>query len=199
MKKKLLQVLGYLGVGILIMAIPFVWATVVKDPMTFEGPLTIKAAVTQTGNTTLTGNITQTGNQSVTGTIAGTAIKGGIATLAYTNKSGLVVTGTEGNILLANTGLATEIPGLCQGPGDSAGVTVVLPVPTTALEGYEYTIIKSDSGATDIFLYVLGGLPIGIASSTTDNLTIDSQGDAVTVVADYDSAVSYWIKASRIQ
>jgi len=75
MKKKLFRVLGYLAVGVLIVALPLVWATVVKDSMTFEGPLTIKAAITHTGNNTqtgdlaLTGDITQTGDQAVTGNV----------------------------------------------------------------------------------------------------------------------------------
>ncbi len=126
------------------------------------------------------------------------AIYQAIITPTFVAGTGFTITGTEGNIFLINT---TVNSGNCggPGPGDGTGNTVVLPVPTAALDGAEFTIIKSDTGATDIFLYVVGGVAtVDQASKTTDCLSIDAQGDAVTVIADYLSAVSYWIKTSRI-
>jgi hypothetical protein len=71
----------------------------------------------------------------------------------------------------------------------TAGTTVTLPTPTEALNGTVFTILKIDSATTDLVLWA-GGLPI--VSGTTDQ-DMDAIGNSMTLMADYNSAVSYWI------
>ena len=94
------------------------------------------------------------------------------------------------------------------GPGDGAGVTVYVIVPTAETDGAIYNFMKTDSTATDFFLYVPGGTMSGgtpvsqttdrtvngtNVSSCTDFLTMDAFKDSITLIADYDSEVSYWV------
>ena len=145
MKKKLLQALGYLGIAVLIVAIPLAWATIIKDPMTFEGPLTIKAAITQTGNLTLTGDITQVGALGLTGDITqvgSQAITGNVVVdggymrpevYKHLSTTGpLTWTVAKGNVLILSGTTATAI---------------ALPTITAAMSGYTLTV-KNESGAT---------------------------------------------------
>jgi len=121
--------------------------------------------------------------------------------LAYTNGSGFAVSAADAarySVFLVTDTLATEAPGAGQGPSDGAGVTVYLSAPTSVTDGRELTFIKHGSGTTDIFLYFVGGLPIDVTSATTDKLTIDAAGDAITIILAYNSAVSAYIKSSHI-
>ena len=90
--------------------------------------------------------------------------------------------------------------------GMASGVTTVLPTPTAAMDGREMTFVNSSgSGVSPFFLYVDGVATFGYASGTTSGVATtfngsyevipDAQGDAITVVADYNSAVSYWVKS----
>ena len=90
--------------------------------------------------------------------------------------------------------------------GMASGVTTVLPTPTAAMDGWEMTFVNSSgSGVSPFFLYVDGVATIGYASGTTSGVATnfngtyevipDAQGDTITVVADFDSAVSYWVKS----
>lgn len=152
--------------------------------------------ITATTGTTTT-NLTASSGVTTTTLDASGTIYQKVVTPTFATGVGYSITGTEGNIFLINSTLVVADQCSTTGPSDQAGVTVILPAPTAALDGAEFTIIKSDTGASDVFLYS-AGLPIDQASKTTDALTIAAQGDAVTVVANYNSAVSYWVKASRI-
>jgi hypothetical protein len=77
-----------------------------------------------------------------------------------------------------------------------AGVTLVLPTPGSADDGKVFTILKIDTGTTDAVLYA-GGLPIGTSSGITDN-QLNAEADTVRLMADYNSAVSYWILSKNI-
>ena len=121
-----------------------------------------------------------------------------MVTPSITSGTGFVIAGTEGRTYLINTTVNEGTSDTTIGPADGAGNTVTLPTPTQALDGAIFTIIKSDSGATDIFIYS-SELPIGNASGTTDALTIDALGDAITVQASYGTGVSYWVISSDIE
>ena len=193
------KILGWVLVAVLAVAIPLAYGTVVKDDMDYEGTNTHTGTMTRTGAYTQTGDYTLTGDLDLnTGRFTQQTV-----TSSYTAGTGFSITGTdEGSIFLINSGLMTETvvigPGHL-GPTDNAGVTVSLAAPTAATDGMILHIIKSDSGATDIFLHVVGSLPIKTTSGTTDVLAIDAQGDIVTVLADHLSAVSYWVLNHIIQ
>lgn len=112
---------------------------------------------------------------------------------AFTSGTGFDIDESAGNVFVVNRALGgSEAINTSIGPADNTGVTLVLSTPTAATDGEVYDFILADSGATDAFLYA-GGIPINNASGTTDACTLDAQGDSITVMADYDSAVSYWI------
>lgn len=150
----------------------------------------------------------------------------GKSALAYSNKMytptyvdavGYTILGTEGNVYLIDADPTSTIINPCStgtsgvGPEDGAGVTVTLPFPTAALDGNIFTFIKTDSTATDFFLYcpgcvISGETPIPSAtgggystvgeanvSSCTDFAALDLQEDSIVVLADFESAVSYWV------
>lgn len=173
-------------------------------------------------------NIEYTGQYKFTGTVGPVVFDGAASGVSISNASGLTCYGvaefedaiiqqtvnpsavspigftvsllTEGNIYFidGSTTTSTGTPSVTIGPSDGTGVTVVLPTPTADTDGAKVTIFKSDSGATDVFAWA-SGLPIGSASGTTDNKVMDAQGDAITFVADYNSAVSWWIISTHIQ
>ena len=191
MKKKLLQALGYLGIAVLIVAIPLAWATVVKDPMTFEGPLTIKAAITQTGDFALTGDITQTGDQAVTGNVV---VEGGYfrpAIYKYASTSGTTLTWSTayGNVLMLSGTTATAI---------------ALPAITAAMSGYTLTV-KNESGATTRTLIPNAGVTNYIEATQgtmtgTSDASMDAAGDVAVWMAvhsgDLAGAYSVWLIVS---
>lgn len=118
----------------------------------------------------------------------------------YTTGTGLSVSAADMtrystffvNVTSIGASCATSI-----GPSDGTGVTVVLAVPTAVIHGKPVTFINT-TGTTDFFLYVTGGLPIDTTTGTTDVLTADAEGDAITVVPSYNTAVSYYIQSYRI-
>ena len=201
MKKKLLivmsgQALVYLGIAILIVAIPIAWASIVKDSMTFEGPLTIKAAITHTGNNTqtgnlaLTGNITQTGNQAVTGNVV---VESGYfrpAVYSHASTSGALTWSTAyGNVLI----LSGTTP-----------IAVALPAITAAMSGYTFTV-KNESGATTRTLTPNAGVTDYIEATQgtmtgTADASMDAAGDVAVWMAvhsgDLAGAYSVWMIAS---
>lgn len=86
----------------------------------------------------------------------------------------------------------------------TAGVTIVLPTPTAAINKKVYPIHKIDSGATLVPLICPGGgtdsadaLPINSTSGVT-NVDMDALGDILYLMADYNSAVSWWIVSRYI-
>ena len=174
MKKKILQALGYLGIAVLIVAIPMAWASIVKDSMTFEGPLTIKAAIThtgnntQTGNLTLTGDITQTGSQAVTGNVV--VESGYFRPEVYKHLSAtgaLTWTTAKGNTLI----LSGTTP-----------IAIALPTITAAMSGYTLTV-KNESGATTRTLTPTAGIDAIEATQGTMTGTADASMDAAGDVA----------------
>lgn len=78
----------------------------------------------------------------------------------------------------------------------TAGATIVLPTPTAALDGAMFTILKTDTGTTAACIYA-AGLPFGTASAVTD-IRMDAQADCMTLMCDYDSAVSYWVISDNL-
>jgi hypothetical protein len=112
--------------------------------------------------------------------------------LPYTAGTGWELTAdTEGSFFTFDmAGLADSNVYTAVGAA-GAGVTIILPVPTAAIEGRIYPIHKVDSGTTDAVLYAQGAT-IDSASGTT-NIDMDALGDILWLKADYDSAVSWWI------
>ncbi|EFK95617.1 hypothetical protein LDC_2374, partial [sediment metagenome] len=91
----------------------------------------------------------------------------------------------------------TGVGGVCA----RAGTTVVLPTVTEIMDGWELTIIKIDSGTSELVPY--SSVPFGNASGTTAGANVatyvmNAQGDSITIIADYNSAVSWWIKSAVI-
>ena len=212
MKKKLLQALGYLGIAVLIVAIPIAWASIVKDSMTFEGPLTIKAAITHTGNNTqtgnltltgditqvgalgLTGDITQTGSQAVTGNVV---VESGYfrpAVYSHASTSGALTWSTAyGNVLILSGTTPTAI---------------ALPAITAAMSGYTFTV-KNESGATTRTLTPNAGVTDYIEATQgtmtgTSDASMDAAGDVAVWMAvhsgDLAGSYSVWmIVSDKIQ
>jgi hypothetical protein len=123
------------------------------------------------------------------------------SSVGYTAGTGISL--TEANLLQYTTFFVTTtaIGASCSsdiGPSDGTGVTVVLPVPTSATHGKPISIVHADSGTTDVFLYVTGGLPMDTTSGTTDGKTLDAEGDSITVVGSYNTGVSYYILSSNV-
>lgn len=138
-----------------------------------------------------------------------------VTSATYTSGVGYVMDGTEGDVILIDASplgvvnsCSSGVSGV--GPQDGAGVTVQLATVTAALDGKVWTFVNT-TGTTDMFLYapgmtISGGTPVsqsaphqtsgnfpGGISSCTDFLTADGVGDTLTVVAKYNSAVSYYI------
>ena len=210
MKKKLLQALGYLGIAVLIVAIPLAWATVVKDDMDFKGTNTYSGTETHSGEVTFSGGVTNSGQVQFDSGIAMKTTNlvfttAGQATDDYTNGTGFTITGmANGNIVFVSLTGVTDYTGSKSGYiGDGrSGTTVNLPTITSTMDGWEVTIVKIDSGTSEVVPYA-AGLPIGSASAVTPGASgvtdiFNAQGDAITLIADYDSAVSWWVKSVKI-
>lgn len=135
------------------------------------------------------------------GTVSGTTIVGSTSTPSFTSGSGFVITGTEANIYLIDP--ASDVTAMAQSDNcpigvANAGVTVILPVPTSAISGKELTIINK-TGTTPYVIYATGGLPVRTTSGTTNTgLLPDAVGDTLKVIPMYNSAISYYITADRI-
>ncbi len=123
-------------------------------------------------------------------------------------KIGYTLTGLEGNTFYIDataTGINLDECEYGVGPTDGAGVTVYLPTPTEALAGHKITLVKIDSGSTDIFAAVSGTSGMyKIDSGTTDGSTddgtyaVDAQYDWITFELAYiDSGTSPWVIVGR--
>jgi len=186
------KIIGWVLVAVLMVAIPWVYASVVKDSMTFEGPLTILNSITQTGNQTVTGNLTVTGNTTQTGNIGVTGnvvVDGGyIRPEVYTRTSAqgaLTWDVSYGNVLITS---------------GTTPLTITLPQITTAMAGYEFTIINH-SGATTRTVASYGSgydtieSTLGTITGTSD-ANNDAAGDTTTWMAMPAATISgtsaYW-------
>jgi len=211
MKKKLLQALGYLGIAVLIVAIPLAWATVVKDDMDFKGTNTYSGTETHSGEVTFSGGVTNSGQVQFDSGIAMKTTNlvfttAGQATDDYTNGTGFTITGmANGNIVFVSLAGVTDYTASKSGYiGDGkSGTTVNLPTITQSMDGWTVTIVKIDSGTSEVVPYA-AGLPVGYASGTTpgaslSTLLMNAQGDSVTLMADYDSGVSWWVTSYSIR
>jgi hypothetical protein len=124
----------------------------------------------------------------------------------YTNGTGFTITSptTNGKIVRIDLTGVTDYGGTNGGSTlgvARTGTTVVLPTVTEFMDGWELTIIKVDSGTSEVVPY--SSVPLGNASGTTPgaNVTtylLNAQGDSVTLIADYNSSVSWWIKSAVI-
>lgn len=170
MKKK---ILGWVLVAVFIAAIPLVYATVVKDSMTFEkltstGTFTA-ADIAATGTLTQVGNIAQDGALVQGWDTVGTATT---ATLAATSQDWILVNKTVG----------------------LASLTIALPTITSALDGKVFIFKQLDSGTTDASITPTAG--VDAIESTRGTLTgvsdyvIDAIGDRKGWKAHYRSGAS---------
>lgn len=114
-----------------------------------------------------------------------------VYTPTWVDGTGFTVTGTEGNVYLIDMTDRGGAPAATIGP--TSGVTVHLPTPTAVLDGLRITLFKTDSGTTPFFVYS-GGLPIVHASGVTDGVLSDAQGDSITLVAKFESGVSWFLE-----
>jgi hypothetical protein len=82
----------------------------------------------------------------------------------------------------------------------TAGVTLILPVPTADNHGRVYPIQKIDSGTTLVPLHCPAsgatmssqGLPINSTTGVTDT-SMDAVGDIMYLMPNYNGAVSWWV------
>jgi hypothetical protein len=119
--------------------------------------------------------------------------------------SDFTISGTRGkgetNTILIDPSLVAKSNGVWPCSYGGSGVTVNVPAVTKEIDGLELTFINS-TGTTGFALY---GTAINTSSGTTHGagmtspLWPDAIGDSITVVACYDSAVSWYVKNATIK
>lgn len=118
----------------------------------------------------------------------------------WTAGTGFTITVADISLYDVFTVDLTGTTGICSasiGPTDTSGTTVIVPTPTAAIDGKKFSVVKIDSGTTDVFVWA-SGLPVRNASGITNYTTMDAQGDSVTLSPDYSSGVSYYVVGSVI-
>lgn len=172
-------------------------------PLLGSSPIVLEGATEDAYETTITVTDPTSDNTITfpdgTGTLMFGASKSLSATVGYTAGTGLSISAAD--IMAYRTFYinSVNIGESCAkgiGPSDQVGVTVVLATPTAKIDGIPFSIVNT-SGTTDFFVYA-SGLPIDTASGTTDALTADGEGDVITLIPRYNSAVSYYIQSYRI-
>lgn len=132
--------------------------------------------------------------------LSGTTVGGYTVAASYIDTYDKFVLGAT-NVFVSDAELGNETPCALETEG---GVTVTVPTPTATTDGWEITLFYGGTSATSQYVIYSGGLPIGDASATTPYsantaLDFDAIGDSITIVADYDSEVSWWVKSYHIQ
>lgn len=211
------KILGWVLVAVLIAAVPFAWARsyrLNKDDMNFSGhvkftgeidgasALIFDGATENAYETTLSVTDPTSDNTITLPDATGTVVLGGgyslSSSVGYTTGTGFSVSAADmarySTFLCDVTGIGQSASAAI-GPGDGTGVTVVLAAPTAATHGKHITFVNT-AGTTDLFLYP--ALPIDTSTGVTDNIVLDSAGDAITIVPVYNSAVSYYIQSYRV-
>lgn len=127
----------------------------------FNSSGTTKVVLGSDGSFTAESNVTITGYLDM-----GSSIRKSATSPTATANVGYIISGNY-DLYLIDTDPKVDISGCSQGGGSSsgpvstAGVTVTLPAPSAALNGWNPTFYKIDSGATDMFFVVSGGSNVG--------------------------------------
>jgi len=172
MKKRILT---WAGVLLLIGMVTVVWATDIKDDMSYKGA---RVDVKDGGSFVFDNT---------------SSIRKTPTTLSFVSGTGYTVTGpSAGNIFIIPTS-ATDEPALSSWP---SGVTVIIPAPSATTYGWEPTIINQ-SGTSPMVLYIDGTKLIG-ASGTTEVHDADAAGDSYTLSYCEETGVTVYVKCKNI-